>query len=93
MKIKTNAAQRLQDYQLLAADISEGHLDKGHNTYKCKDPEDAYERAAHFISNLMKAGFAFFPNRTASKEKDTYKRGPVEISIWVCNGVLNIDLE
>jgi hypothetical protein len=92
-QIKLNAAQRLSAHELLAADIKDSHLEKGHNTYRCKDPEDAYARAAHFIANLIKAGFAFFPSLTASKEKDTYKKGSVEISIWVCSGVLNIDLE
>ena len=88
---RLEAAQRL--HELLAADIKDSHLEKGHNTYRCKNPEAAYERAAHFIANLTNAGFAFFPSRTASKTKDTYKRGSIEISVWVCNGVLNIELD
>jgi hypothetical protein len=92
--MKLEALKRLQDYQIFAADIEENghHLEKGHNSYRCKNPKDAYERAAHFIANLIHAGFAFFPKRTSVKLRDTYKRGNVEISIWVCNGVLNIDL-
>lgn len=82
--------------RVFAAEVMENEagfqITTGANSFKCRSPSDAYQKAAKFINQIEHDGFKFTRNGAMSKKMDVFKKGGEELSISVRDSILNIDL-